>query len=367
MTCLSVIVAFYLLTTLAGIDHALNASVSASNQHRLMTRHKVSLTQSLPINYKQKIAAIKGVEAVSYASWFGGFFKNEKNQLAVIVVDHVHYFDLFTEYKIKKEHLDNWKQNRTGIIVGQASADKYGWEVGDSIPLSTSIWMNRDGLFNWQFTVEAIYQTVSASTDDKRIFFQHEYFDRARAYSQNTVSWYSIKIEANVNADEIIKRIDAQFANASLATLTTTEQLFIREQAQQFVDMVLVIKVVLIAVFFTLLLIVCNTMVQIVRERFNEMAIMKALGFSSLSLVRQIYIEALFLIGLGAIIGSGLAVMTLLQVQKKMADFLPGIAIAPSHYFVIIILVVLTASICRFFPSFSIKRLAISQTIARRK
>ena len=107
LTCVSVMVAFFLLTTLAGIDHALNSSTSAKNQFRLMTSHKISMTQSLPINYQQKIASLENVEAVSYVSWFGGYFQNEKNQLAITAVEHNSYFSLFSEYKIPDEQLVN--------------------------------------------------------------------------------------------------------------------------------------------------------------------------------------------------------------------------------------------------------------------
>ncbi len=366
LTCLSVMVAFFLLTTLAGIDHALNISTSANNQYRLMTSHKISMTQSLPINYQQKIATIEGVEAVSYVSWFGGFFQNEKNQLGITAVEHNSYFSLFNEYKILTEQLVNWKNNRTGIIIGQAIANKYGWKIGDKVPLSSSIWMNREGSFSWEFTVEAIYQTEDVATDDKRIFFQHKYFDKARAYAQNSTSWFSTKISPNANSDKVIAAIDNLFANSTSATRTTTEQVFIKEQAQQFVDMAMVIKVVLIAVFFTLLLIVCNSMIQTIRERLNETAMMKALGFSSFKLIQQVYLESLLLLATGAITGCLLANLTLAQVQQKMADFLPGIAIAPSYYFDVALLVALAAAVCSLFPAISIKRLAISKTLGAR-
>jgi len=363
LTCLSVTVAFFLLTTLAGINHALNASTSANSQYRLMTSHKISMTQSLPINYQQKISAIAGVEGVSYVSWFGGYFQNEKNQLAVTAVEHKSYFALFNEYIISEQAHLSWQNNRTGLIIGQAIADKYGWQVGDKIPLSSSIWMNKEGSFTWEFIVEAIYQTNDSATDDKRIFFQHKFFDRARAYASNTASWFSTKIHPQANSDEVSNAIDKLFANSSSSTRTTTEQVFIKEQAQQFVDMAMVIKLVLIAVFFTLLLIVCNTMIQTIRERLNETAMMKALGFSSVALIKQVYLESLFLLASGAVSGCIFANLTLHLVQQKMADFLPGIAISSSHYLTVAMLVVIAAALCSFFPAISIKRLAISNTL----
>jgi len=363
LTCLSVIVAFFLLTTLAGIDHALNASVSNSNQYRLMTSHKISITRSLPINYQQKIKALTGVADASYVSWFGGYFQNEKNQLAVMAVDHHSYFDLFDEYQIPAEQLASWKNTRTGLVISQSIADKYDWKIGDKIPLSSSIWMNKEGVFNWEFIVSAIYQKKDGTTDSNRIFFQHLYFDKARAYARNMASWFSTKITIDADAEKVSKVIDKLFDNSDAATRTTTEQVFVKEQAQQFVDMAMVIKVVLIAVFFTLLLIVCNTMIQVNRERLNEVAMMKAIGFSSISLVKQVYLESLLMLTLGAVLGSLLATLTLSQVQQQFIDFLPGIAISPSHYLTVLILAISAAGLCSLFPAITIKKLVISETL----
>ncbi|MFT5758365.1 MAG: putative ABC transport system permease protein [Alteromonadaceae bacterium] len=366
LTCLSVVVAFFLLTTLAGIDHALKASVSNSNQYRLMTSHKISIAQSLPINYQQKIKALSGVEDATYISWFGGYFQNEKNQLAVMAVDHNSYFDIFDEYQIPAEQLVSWKNTRTGLVISQDIAKQYAWEVGDKVPLSSSIWMNKEGAFNWEFTVSAIYQKQNNAVDSKRIFFQHLYFDKARAYAGNTASWFSTQIKTDADSTEVSKALDTLFTNSDAATRTTTEQVFIREQAQQFVDMAMVIKIVLIAVFFTLLLIVCNTMIQVNRERLNETAMMKAIGFSSGSLVKQVYLESLLMMALGATLGSLLATMTLSQVQQQFADFLPGIAIDPSHYVTVLILVITAAGLCTIFPAITIKKLIISESLGAR-
>jgi len=356
-------VAFFLFTSLAAVNHALNVNVSSINQYRLMTNHKVSITRSLAVNYQQKIAALEGVKAVTYASWFGGYFQSEKNQLAVTAVEHQSYFTLFDEYQIPSEQLTRWQNTRTGVIIGQGIADKYGWKVGDQIPLSSSIWMNKQGSFSWQFVVSAIYQTSDSSVDDKRVFFQHAYFDKARAYAKYMVSWLSTSINQSADVEQVSALIDQNFANSNAPTRTVTEQVFIKEQTQQFVDMAMVIKVVLIAVFSTLLLIVCNTMMQISRERIHESAMMKALGFSSNKLIIQVYLESLFLLVLGAFSGSLLAGISLQFIKQSFAEFLPGIAIASQHYLVVFVVVVIAAIISSLFPALAIKRLVISKTL----
>jgi putative ABC transport system permease protein len=363
LTCLSVMVAFFLFSLLAGVNHALTTNVSSDNQYRLMTSHKISLARSLPVNYQQKISAISGVDSVSYASWFGGFFKDESNQLAVLAVDHNSYFEMYDEYNIPKKQLEHWKKTRTGLVIGQAIATKYGWKLGDKVPLNSSIWMNREGTFTWYFTISAIYQSADSAGDEKRMFFQHVYFDKSRAYARNMASWFIPKVTFDANLDEVSQQIDALFVNANGATRTTTEQVFIKEQAQQFVDMAMVIKVVVIAVFFTLLLIVCNTMVQTNRERINESAMMKALGFSSRFLVAQVYLESVLLLALGALFGCVLAQLSLVYVTELFADFLPGIAIIPTYYITVTVLVLLAAAVCSLLPAFTLKRLTISHSL----
>lgn len=363
LTCLSIVVAFFMFTALAGINHALTANVSSINQYRLITSHKISITRSLPINYRQKIAAIPGVEQVSYASWFGGFFQNEKNQIAITAVEHTSYFDLFDEYQIPKQQLAQWKKTRTGVVVGTALANKYGWKVGDNVPLSSSIWMNKSGSFSWEFVVSAIYQSSKQAGDNNKIFFQHAYFDKGRAYGKNSVSWLSTQITSHADAAQVSKLIDTLFSHSNSATRTTTEQVFVKEQAQQFVDMAMVINVVVIAVFFTLLLIVCNTMIQTSRERLNESAMMKALGFSSESIISGIYVESLFLLGLGALLGTLLASISLGFIKQAFADFLPGIYISPQHYITVFALVNIAAALCSLFPALAIKNIVISETL----
>jgi len=363
LTCISVIVAFFLFSTLSGVNHALTVNVSDSNQYRLITSHKISLTQPLAINTQQKVAALAGVKQVSYASWFGGYFQNEKNQLAVTAVGHENYFDLFPEYLIPKQELVQWQKTRTGIVIGQAIADKYGWKIGDKVPLSSSIWMNKSGSFNWSFIVTAIYKSKKQSAENNKVFFQHAYFDQGRAYAKNSVSWLSTEIKVQANVDSVIQSIDHLFAHSNSPTRTTTEQVFIKEQAQQFVDMAMVINLVVIAVFFTLLLIVCNTMIQTIRERNNESAMMKALGFSSTTLIQNIYFEALLLLGLGAGIGSLTAGMLISVIGQHFNDFLPGISLTQHHYITVFVLVNLAAVFCSVFPAIAIKRIVISETL----
>jgi putative ABC transport system permease protein len=363
LTCLSVVVAFFLFTALAGIDHALNSSVANSNQFRLMTRHKISMTHSLPINYLQKIQSVDGVELVSYTSWFGGFFQNESQQLSVFAVNSDNYLALFPEYLLSPTEHQAWQKNRVGLLVSARVAQQYHWQIGDRVPLSSSIWMNKQGNFSWDFVVSGIYQTKDLGINDSSLFFHHAYFDENRAYASYAVSWFSILIGPNADSDIVNASIDASFENSSAATRTSTEQVFLKQRTQQFVDMAALLKLILAAVFFTLLLIVCNTMAQAMRERQQELAIMQAMGFSVWYLLYQLLLESGLLIALGALLGSALATGSLHFLQYLLRDYLPGIALDPTHYLWLLLMVLVVSLLCCLFPAIAVKRASIASVL----
>ncbi len=367
LTCLSILIAFYLFTVLAGISHALTFSVDGSSQRRLMSQHKISITRSLPLHYQQKIEAMDGVARATYSSWFGGFFRNSEHLLAMTAVASTNYFDVYPEYAIDPIDLDNWKRTRIGLLVGERMAEEYNWKTGDALPLKSSIWMTRDGTFTWDFVVSGIFHAKDANTDTNHAFLQHRYFDEARAYNRDAASWFSTEISPGADSEAIAYAIDQLFENSSMPTRTTTEQVFLKEQAQQFSDMSMVIKVVAAAVFFTLLLIVCNTMIQTVRERIDEIAMMKAIGFSSSYLIRYVYLESLLMFASGAIAGALLAKLSLALVQRQFVEFLPGIALTLGHGVMILSAVLLCALLSTIFPAIRIRNLAISQTLGARR
>jgi len=363
LTCLSTLIAFYLFTILSGIDTALTSSVSASNPLRLMTSHKISLTNSLPVKYLNQINTVEQVDMITYASWFGGFYQNEKNQLAQIAVDSNQYFDIYSEYIIEKDRLSAWKNNRTGLIIGPSVANKYGWNVGDKVPIQSSIWMNNDNSFVWEFEISGIYKTNKVSTDSNQIFFHHKYFDEYRGYMRYATAWFSTKLKAGADINTVASNIDKLFANSPAETRTISEQIFMKERAQQLLDMSKLLKLVLTSVFFTLLLITTNTILLSIRERMNEIAMMKALGFSSGNLVLNTFLESIVIFTIGGVTGTILAMLSLTFMGKQLVEFLPGVEIPGEHYLVVITSIVILGLICSVIPAIQIKQLKISKTL----
>ncbi|KNC67238.1 hypothetical protein AC626_12050 [Pseudoalteromonas rubra] len=222
---------------------------------------------------------------------------------------------------------------------------------------------NTTSSFTWEFEVTGIYQTDAAETNQQMIFMRHDYLDENRGYGRYYVSWLVAKLSRGANADGVSHAIDKVFENSTAETRTTTEQVFVKEQAQQFVDLSWILKLVVLAVFFTLLLIASNSMSQSIRERMNELAVMKSLGFSSGKLIASVYMEALLIIFVGAASGVLIAAFGLDVVQQKLATFLPGIHIQASHYVQIVVMIFSLALICCVSPALSIYRLTISKAL----
>ncbi|MFS1526007.1 ABC transporter permease [Microbulbifer sp. 2304DJ12-6] len=364
LTCLSIAVAFFLFTVISAINAALEASGTNNNQYRLMTTHKISITTSIPIHYEQKIKALEDVEDVTHVSWFGGFFRDETSQLQALAVEPESYWDIYPEYQLTAEDKVNWKRLKSGVVVGRKLADRHQWNVGDKVPIQSTIWINNDsGSFTWEVEVSAIYHSATPDANNSMLFLRHDFFDEARGYGRYNASWLVAKARAGSNTDSVSRQIDELFASSPAATRTTTEQVFIKEQVQQFVNLSWVLRLVVLAVFFTLLLIASNSMSQSVRERMNELAMMKSLGFSSDILVTLVCMEALYIILAGAIIGVICAVVSVDMVQVKFTTFLPGIHIDPITYWRVGGIAVVLAAVCSLTPAIHIYRLGISQTL----
>ena len=301
-TLASVFIAFVLYSFLMVVQTAFSMGVDMAGADRLMLLHKVSLIQLLPIAYQQQIASTPGVNRVSNATWFGGTYQDNANQFAVMAVGP-EYFTLYPEAKIPDDQLNAWLADRQGVIVGRASADKYGWKIGDKVPIQATIWQPKQGQ-TWFFNVDGIYDG-DRDFDRTNFFFHYEYLDENRRGAYGMVGWYVIKIDDPSHASEIGARLDSQFANSPAETKTSTEKAFLQGFVNQVGNIKAMIVAILAAVLFTLfLLVLANTMAQAVRERTSELAVLKTLGFSNGLILALVLAESMFL----ALIGGGLGV-----------------------------------------------------------
>ena len=295
-TMLAILVVFFLFTLLEGLRIAFSLSdVGPAAEERLLSSHKVSLIMMLPVAYESRIARLPGIEAVSHGTWFGARYQDNP-EFAQYPVVAEQYLALNPEIKLDEEQKQAWLGNRMGAIVGRPVANQYGWQIGDRVPLKSSIWTRNNGSDVWEFDIEGVFDDTDAGMNAGVVLFHYDYFDEARAFGKGTVGWYVSKGDGSLPLNELMDSIDAEFANSPAETKTNTEAAFAQEYAQQFGNVGLIVTLILAAVVFMILLVTGHTMAQSVRERIHEMGVLKTLGFTSGSIFGLTVVEGLLLV-----------------------------------------------------------------------
>jgi putative ABC transport system permease protein len=316
LTLVSIIMAFLLFGLLDAVRTSFNqAGQSANGAERLQTGAKLSFIQPLPQSLEAQIARVPGVKAVTYANWFGGAYQEPRNQVFSFAVPP-NYLDLYPEVAVTAAERKAFAETRTGALVGAQLAQRFGWKVGDRVPLQSNIFPDRNGSKNWNFDVVGIMHSKDKKTGgwyDQMFLLHWKYFDDTTPYNSGQVGWYVTRV-ADVNeADRVAKAIDALSANSDHETRTQTEQAASASWMKQLADIGLIVGSIMGAVFFTLLLLSGNTMMQAVRERTSELAVLKTIGFSNHSVLAMVLAESVLLLLLGGVLGL-LAAMALIPI-----------------------------------------------------
>ncbi len=311
-TLLSIVVAFILFAYLAAVKVAFRAGVDVAGADRLFTTQKTAIILPLPKSYQEEIAGVPGVVAVTHMSWFGGIYQNPNKGFQGVMqspVDPDDYLAMYPEILLPATQKAAWLADREAAVVGRKTAERFGWKVGDRIPVQGTIFRKKDGSALWEFNLVGIYDGAHKGTDTTQFLFRYDYFDEARQWGQGIVGWYVVRIEDPSKVAEVGKRIDALFENSRAETKTVTEKALAQSFADQIADIGAIIGWVLAAVFFTLLLVAGNTMAQSVRERTNELGVLKSLGFSHRGILSLVLAESCLLAILGGGIGLALGAL----------------------------------------------------------
>lgn len=348
-TLLSVIFAFLLFGMLVAIRQAFTLGANYAGANRLLTMSSVSLTVSLPISYGERIARVEGVERVNPQDWVGGYYQNPRNPIFAMAVRTHDFFEVYPEYSIPASEKQAWLADKRGVIVGAALAKAYGWKVGHQIPLRSNIWRDKNGGNTWDVTVDGIY-TSSQKGGNSQLFMHYQYLDDARAFANNSVSWFVLQIANPAEAGEVAKAVDALFANSPGETRTSTEKAFVSNFAAQFGDIGAIVTAVMAVVLFTMLLVTVNTMAQSVRERTAELAVLKALGFGNTRLIGLVLAESLVLTLVGGIIGLALSYAVIGAIPGTLLRFLPGLYLPAQGAVLGIVLMLLLGVLAAVLP-----------------
>jgi len=366
-TLLSIAVAFLLYGLLAAVRVGFGGNVALVGADRLITMHKVSIVQPLPVSYLERIASVPGVILVTHSTWFGGRYQNERNVFTVYPVPPESYLKMYPEYLLPGADRQRWLHDRTGALVGRALARAYGWKVGDRLPLRSDIYPRPDGTYNWEFTIDGIYDNKDPTGDVSSVFFHYDYLDESlSAANKGVVGWYIERIDDPKRAGQIAQAIDARFTNSSAETKTGTETAFVQGFANQTGDIGAIVFAIGCAVFFTMLLVSANTMAQSVRERTSELAVLKTLGFSNTAVLLLVIGESLLITGLGGLIGTAGAILAVHRLGVTLVQYLAGFSLTPQSIEAGIVLMILLGLAAGAWPAVHASRLKLVDALARR-
>ena len=327
LTLLSIVVAFLLFGFLASIRQALTGGVSIAGANRLIVRHKVSIIQMLPYSYKARMERIPGVSLVTHQTWFGGIYQDPKNFFMQCPVEPESFLAMFPEFIFPPEQKAAWLATRTGAIVGRKTAERFGWKLGDRVPIVSTIWAQPGGSRTWTFDIVGIFDGREKNTDTTPLFFRYDYFDEARNQAQSwgrgQVGWFTIRIKDPAQAAAVAKAVDTEFENSSAETKTEPEGAFVQAWVNQVGNIALITASILGAVFFTILLVAGNTMSQSVRERIGELGVLKAIGFTNGQMLAMVLLESCLLALVGGACGLALAWSFSNVAGRALAGYLP--------------------------------------------
>jgi len=367
LTLLSVIMAFLLFGLLQSVNSIFSSGADFVGATRLFTQARVSFTVALPVSMVPKLESVPGVARVAYLQWFGGVWQTN-TPLIMFALDPQRYHDVYPEWVMPEEQWQTFARTRTGLVVGRQLAKQYGWKIGQKIPVSSQIWPQKNGSKAWQFDLVGIFDGKDEEWQKRtnQAFIQQDYFDEANQFGiKGRTNFFVLKLAPGANAETISKTIDAMFENSPDETKTQTEKDFNISFVKQIGDIGLIVRWILFAVFFTLLLVVGNTMAQSVRERIPELAVLKTLGFSDSSVLGFVLAEAFALVLSGGLVGMVLASLAGAGVEKATGgQFL--LSLNGGVWLIGIVAIVLMSVAVGLLPALRARRLKIVDALAGR-
>lgn len=333
LTIASIVVAFLLFSLVQALQYALVGGVELAGQDRLLSTHKVSIIQSLPRSYLQRAVGVAGVRAVCGFSWFGGYYQEERTQIfSYPVLNEEGFFKVYPEIILPEDQKQAWLKDRRGVLIGRSLAQTQGWKIGDTIPLRSGIWRRTDGGNTWEVTISGITDWAGGTGSTNVLYMHYDYFNEGLSYGRDQIGWIVMRLSSPALAVSVSKAVDTLFANSSTETKTSSEKAFAQGFVNQIGDIGSIVTVIVTAVLFTILVVTANTMVQSVRERTNEIAVMKTLGFTRTSVTWLVMGEALLITFIGGGLGLLLGKLAVDAVGQALQQYFPLMTIPGEAY-----------------------------------
>jgi putative ABC transport system permease protein len=365
LTMLSIIVAFLLFGLLQGINQGIKAGLSDTRNNRLWTTNRMSAINSIPASLMDRMMTVQGVRNVTHLSFFGGYFQDAKNAIPAFATNIDKLAIVYPELNITQPQVAAMKATRPGALIGRPLAKKYGWKVGDRVPLGTTIWTNTDGSNNWAFDIVGIFDPLPGSNGSplaSAFWINYDYWDEARQGDKHRVHQYIVQVDDPAHSAVISAQIDKLTENSFDETRTQTENAALQSRLKQFADINFIANAIVGAVMFTLLFLTANTMMQSVRERIPELAVLKTLGFTGGTVSILVLIESLMLCIFAAVVGLILSA----GAMKIVGSILGPATLLPVVVIFGLLIAVALAFISGLPPALRAQRLNIVDALAGR-
>ena len=321
-------VAFLLFGLLQSVQSVMAGGSEANQGNRLIVSNRINFTQPLPYAYTARVAALPGAEAVAHATWFGGYYQEPRNFLVSYAVDPLDYLKVYPELRLGAAQRDAFVRTRNGLMVGRATAERFHWQPGQHVSLSSSIFSNRQGGHAWDFVVSAIYTNDKPNGDEQAVYFHYDYFNTSRTFGTDKIGSIVVATRDAAAGERVARAIDQAFSNTPDETSTVNEQQFAQAFLAQFGNIGAIVRIVVGAAFVTMLLVVGNTMMMNSRARTREIGIFKSLGFPRASVARMVVGESL-LLAVSAALGGLLLAGGVVAALRTSPNF-AGLAMPPA-------------------------------------
>ncbi|HEV3060117.1 MAG TPA: FtsX-like permease family protein [Vicinamibacterales bacterium] len=362
LTVMSVAIAVFLFASLRAVLDGFNAATEASSSTRIITQRSTSLFFSMPTSHAEVIRNTPGVQDVTWASWFGGVYKDPQNFFAQFAVEPESYLRLYPEVLLTPEERKAFLEDRTACIVGDGLAKRYGFKVGDKISLQVGIPVY--GTKDFDYNVRGIYRSGGAAVDNQSMMFHWKYADE-RSLQPGLAGWFIAQIANPDRATEVASAIDGKFANSPNETKTETEKAFQSTFVSMFGNLNLLLGSIALAVVITTLFVSANTMAMSVRERTTEIAVMRTLGFRARTIFLLVAGEGLVMAVVGGAIGGLLARAIVNPDILRTGGFIPDMRVNYANMLAGLALSALIGVLAGLIPATMASRLKIVDALRR--
>jgi putative ABC transport system permease protein len=361
LTVLSIMVALFLFCFLRTVMTSLDAGLRASDDTRLVVRHAASLVFPLPLAYRDRLTQVPGVVNVGFGNWFGGYYQDPKNQFTQFAVDAPTVFDLYPEILLGQAEKDAFLKERTACFAGEALVKKYGWKLGDKIPITGTIYPGE-----WPLILRGIYRAATPDADENAIFFHWDFLNESMPEGRkNQVGIYWLKVASPKDAPGVSAAVDAIYENSPEPTKTETEKAFQAGFIQMMGNVSSLLTILGSAIIFAILLVTMNTMMMAARERTTEIAVLKTLGFQDSLVLQIVATEAMIVSITGGVMGCGLAFLLFRRVNFTAGGLIPNFRMLPETFGLGILLAVAMGLLSGIVPALGAARLPIASSLRK--